>query len=113
MDRETFRRGKAKIRAGWAEDRVISEDQDKIVVQCENGAYLIYRRMEVPSELKGTPMGEMFDGKVMFQYTEDLNQETYENVTSELAGKREAKGRVLEALKELLFRIKIGDIFVP
>lgn len=113
MDVETFSKGKAKIRAGWASDRIISEEANKIVVQCENGAYLIYRRMEVPEELKGSPMAKMFDGKIMIQFTEDINAETYDNVTMEIAGKREAKGRVLEALKEFGFRIKIGDVFIP
>lgn len=110
MDIETFRKGKAKIRAGWAEDRIIEETQSKIVVQCENGAYLVYQRMEVPPELKGMPVAAMFDGKVLFQFTEDLDASSYNNVTAEIAGKREAKGRVLEALKELVFRIKIGDV---
>lgn len=110
MDIETFRKGKAKIRAGWPEDKIISEDQNSITVQCENGAYLRYSRFEIPEELKGTPAAKMFQGKVMIQFTEDLKAATFNNVTMEIAGKRKAKGRVLEALKEFGFRIQIGDV---
>jgi len=112
VDIETFRKGKAKIRAGWPEDRIISEEQDRIIVKCENGAYLKYSRFELPEELKETPAAAMFQGKVMIQFTEDLEAKTYENVTAEAAGIREAKGKVLEALKEFGFRIKIGDVLV-
>lgn len=112
MDMETFRKGKAKIRIAWPEDRIVSEEQNRITVQCENGAYLRYSRFELPEELKETPAAAMFQGKVMIQFTEDLKAETYDNVTAEIAGKREAKGRVLEALKEFSFRIRIGDVLV-
>lgn len=111
MDIETFRKGKAKIRAGWPEDRIISEDPNKIIVQCENGAYLKYARFDLPEELKGTPAAKIFQGKVMIQFTEDLEAETYRNVTAEAFGKRKAEGRVLEALKEFSFRVQIGGVF--
>lgn len=110
MDEETFRKGKAKIRACWPQDRIIMEDKNHIVVQCENEAYLRYTRLELPDELEGSPAYQMIHGKVMFQYTEDLDAEYWENVAAEIAGKTEAKGRVREALKELAFRIQIGDI---
>jgi len=112
MNKETFREGKAKIRAAWPEDRIIREEQDRIIVQCKNGAYLKYARFEIPPELKDTPAGKMFDGKVMIQFTEDLEAETYENVTAEAFGKRKAEGRVLEALKEFSFRVQIGAALV-
>jgi len=113
MDKETFRKGKSKIRAGWAEDRIVSEDENKIVVQCENGSYLIYRRIEIPPELENPIAMNMLDGKVMFQFTERLSDDTYENISMEVAGKRKAEGRVLEALKELSFRVQIGDVLTP
>ena len=112
MDKETFAKGKAKIRAFWPEDRIIDEDQNHITVQCENGAYLRYTMLELPDELKGTPAYAMMHGKVMIQFTEDLKADVYENVTAELAEKCKATGRVLEALKEFALRIKIGDVFV-
>jgi len=68
--------------------------------------------MEVPPELQDTPLGMMFHGKVMIQFTEDLDADSYNNVTMEVAGKREAKGRVLEALQEFSKRIQIGNVFV-
>ena len=111
MDKETFGKGKAKIRAGWPQDKIISEDENRITLQCENGAFLRYSRFELPDELKESPAYKMLHGKVMVQFTEDLAADTYENVTMELTGKREATGRVQEALKEFLFRIQIGDVF--
>ena len=113
MDKETFRKGKAKIRAGWPDDRIILEDQNQITVQCENGAYLRYSRFDLPDELKESPAYNMLHGKVMIQFTEDLEAETFNNVTMEAVGKREAKGRVLESLKEFCFRIQIGDVLTP
>lgn len=111
MNVETFRKGKAKIRAGWPEDKIISEEQNSITVQCENGAYLLYSKLEIPEELlKEMPATRTLQGKVMIQFTENLKAATFNNISMEIAGKREAKGRILEALNEFAFRVKIGDV---
>ncbi len=110
MDVETFQKGVKTIRGFWPEDKIISGEQNKLVIQCENGAYLIYSRMELPDELKDSPAYEMMHGKVMLQFTEDLKADSYNNISAELAGKREAKGRVLEALQEFTKRVKISSI---
>lgn len=108
MNIEQFQKGKKKIRAGWAEDRIVSEEDTNIILKCENDAYLRYTIIQMPEEMAGTPAYEMMHGKVMFQFSEDLK--TYKNVTAEVAERRKAEGRVLEALKELAFRVQIGEV---
>lgn len=110
MDAETFQKGAKTIKGFWPEDKIISDEPNKLVIQCENGTYLIYRRMELPDDLKDSPAYKMMHGKVMLQFTEDLSEDTYNNISAELAGKREAKGRVFEALQEFKKRVIISSI---
>jgi len=107
MDIETFKKGKETIKAGWPSDRIIEETEDKLVLKCENGAYLVYRFLK-PSGLP--QLDELMANKVMFQFTENLADSPYENVSMEIAGKRRPEGRVKEALKELAFRVQIGKV---
>ena len=112
VTQEQFNRSKAIIKAGWPEDRIVEEEDNKLVLKCENGAFLIYRRLVIPLELKETPAATMMTDKVMFQFTEKLEDSPYNNVSMEIAGKREAEGRVKEALKELAFRVQLGNVLL-
>lgn len=57
-------------------------------------------------------MMELMHEKVMFQFTEKLEDSPYNNVSMEIAGKRKATGRVREALEELAFRVQLGNVFI-
>jgi len=111
---QEFAKGKKVIKNFWPEDRVISEETNKLVIQCENGAFLIYKRLVIPLELMENPqLVAMMHEKVMFQFTERLEDNHYMNVSMEIAGKREPKGRVKEALEELAKRVQIATILYP
>jgi len=110
VTQEQFQKSKEIIKAGWPSDRIVKEERTKLFLRCENGAYLVFTRFELPQELEGTPAAAMFKDKIMFQFTEDLEADTFNNVSMELAGKREPKGRVKEALEELGMRIKLGSV---
>lgn len=110
VTQEQFEESKKIIKAGWPSDKVVKEEETRLFLQCENGAYLVFTRFELPPELEGTPAAAMFKDKIMFQFTEDLNADTFENILMELAGKREAEGRVKEAIDELGMRIKLGSV---
>lgn len=107
MNFEKFKKGKEVIKKGWPADRIIEETDEKLVLQCDNGAYLVYRYLP-PSGLP--QLDAIMGNKVMFQFTEDLKVEYFKNVSKELAGMREPDGKVKESLKELAFRIQIGQV---
>lgn len=111
VSEEQFNEGKKRIKNFWPEDRIISDEPNKLVLKCENGAYLIYRRLIIPPELQDNPqvMATMHE-KVMIQFTEKLGASSYNNVSAEVVGKREPKGRVKEALEELATRVHIANI---
>ena len=113
VTQEQFNRSKEIIKAGWPNDKIVEEAENKLVLQCDNGAYLIYRRMVLSPELMDNPqVVAMMHEKVLFQFTEDLNDSPYNNVSMEIAGKREAEGRVKEALKELAMRVQLGNVLI-
>lgn len=113
VTQEQFNRSKDIIKAGWPSDMIVEEEDNKLVLKCENGAYLVYRRMVLPPELQDNPVAmRMMHGKVMFQFTEKLEDSPFNNVSMEIAGRREAKGRVKEALEELAFRVQLGNVLL-
>lgn len=109
MDIEKFQAGKEIIKAGWPSDRLIEEAEDKLVLQCENGAYLIYRFIK-PSGLP--QLDQLMANKIMFQFTEDLKASHFHNITKEFAGQCEATGKVKEVLHELAVRVQIGKVLM-
>ncbi len=114
MNSEKFQKSKDAIRAGWPSDRIISEEKNKIVLQCENGAFLIWRHMELPPELMDNPQTvAMFHNKVMLQFTEDLKKFPFNNVSKCIAGQEQPTGKVKEALEEFSKRVQIGAVFTP
>jgi len=107
MELVKFKKNKEIIKAGWPVDHVIEEREDKLVLQCDNGTFIIYRFIKP----QGIPeMDTMMANKVMFQFTEDLKAPQYYNASAEFIGKREPrKGSKLEgALKELSMRVQVG-----
>lgn len=115
LDKEQFQRSKDVIRIAWPKDKIVLEKQDRIIVQCENGAYLKWGLMELPPELReaSPEAAKMMHGKVMLQFTENLEADTYENVSKCLFGKEESEGRLKEALQEFSKRVQIGNILTP
>ena len=114
VSEQAFAKGKKRIKDFWPEDRIIKEEPNKLIIQCENGAFLIYTRIVLPEECMDSPeMVAMMHEKVMLQFTEKLEDSSYNNISRELAGLREPKGRVKEALQEFAKRLQIAGILYP
>lgn len=109
MKLDDFKRGKEIIKAGWAEDRIIEETNTKIVLQCENGDYLICRFIES----SGIPEIDIHTAnKMMIQYTKDLNSRCFDNISKEAFGLREPRNeRIREVLQEFALRVKVGRLY--
>ncbi len=84
----------------------------KLILRTPNGSFVKFGHMKMDAELlKDMPQMtiDMLHNKLIIQWTDDIDAETYENVGMEILGKREwSKPRAEEALSWIaaLFNIK-------
>ena len=102
-----------KCKAGWPEDRITVKDEHTLLLECEEGGWIKVARMVVPEEDKaGFPaeMLAMFHDRLLIQYTENLDAPSYKNLGFYIhKGEMPKNPKMLEALKELTFRIQLGS----
>ena len=99
MTETQFTKGKNTIAAGWPADKIIENSDTKLIIQCENGSYLVYRFIK-PT---GIPeIDEYVANKVLFQYTDDLIWQDEEPANEKIA----------KAIQELTLRIQIGSVLI-
>ena len=112
MNQKQYEALVAKITAGWPSDRYEIIDPQKIILTCEHGGFIKVARTFVEDKADLTPeIVAMFDNKLLIQYTEDLEAGSYKNLGYYIhKGSLPENPRMVEALKELQFRIQIGDI---
>ena len=96
---------------------ILVDEPDRLIVQCEDDAgYLKFARMVMPDELLNDPevpqmTKDMFQNKLLIQWTNDIEACIYKNIARILRGDEECpEGPINEALKELSFRIQIGSV---
>lgn len=119
MNIEEFRKLMVKVKTFWPDDKIIEDinkpDEQKLIVQCENGSYVLFKLMMLSNELlEDLPQMtvDLMHEKLLIQYTDDLDRSTYQNLGRYIANKEYPSDKIMkEAMKELAFRINIGDFF--
>lgn len=94
------------ICSAWLPTRIMEKSPTKLVVQCENGTFLVLRFIE-PS---GIPeVDSLMANRWMIQYTTKLEDSPYHNITAEAMGQRTTtNSKINEALTELATRVSIA-----
>lgn len=114
MGREKYNEIIAKVRRGWASDRItglIETDTGvRTILTCENGTFIKIALMEVPEDAPAQ-MRDLMHNKLLIQWTDDLEASSYKNLARYIAkDEMPPEGSMREALQELAARVHIGNI---
>lgn len=114
MTQERYEKLMVTFLAAWPKDRVKKVSDTEHILTCDNGTFIKVARMCIPDEdFKEVTQSviSLMHNKLLIQWTDDLNKAAYKNLGHYIQ-KEEYPGlkEMSDALKELMFRVKIGDV---